>query len=323
MRISSSVVLLACFAASTVAVAVADGRTLRGRRRLKKKTSQSSDVGQAGRNVNNLKKVKQKKGKKGPKVTKDTGKAMAAVSSAFSHFTTQLKEYEGMNVLGKERPLQTMPETTPELSKEEGPDTPATWTPPSSVKQEEEDPGGAPGNVMPPPPNDIDFPDIGIPDNETEGGGGVPDKEIEGGEAGKPETESETMPETETGGGADITTPQVEKNPEEASPPQLETTPPAKTSTAGTGGASTGNSLVTRPVVVPVGNCNLNVASLVAKEDPKTTTKKCLSSCECAQSCCIPWVFGPFCAEPHSSREGRAAFGGGYVRCMPQVEPSQ
>ena len=339
MKISSSVVLLVCFAASTVAVDVASDRpghatttTLRGQRRLKKntRTSGSSDQAGAGRNVNNSKNGQKKKGKKkGEKKGSEVKKEIQAVSEVFSGFASQMKENEGKNVLGT-GPLKT----TPGLSKEEGSGTPSTWTPPSSIKQKEEE---RPDDGMPPPQNDIDAPDDGMPDNETDGGG-MSDKEMGGGEAGKQETEPETetgagmetekesetasMQETETesettSGGVINTTPQVEEKPEEASPPELETSPPASTG----GASSAGNSLVARPVA-PVGDCNLNVESLQAKEDPATTTKRCTSSCECAESCCIYWTFGSFCAQPHSSREGRAAFGGGYVRCMP-LDPSQ
>ena len=187
MRISSSVVLLACFAASTVAVDVTSDRpdhatttiTLRGQRRLKKKTrtSESSDQAGAGRNVD-----KDGQKKKGKKKGSEVKKEIQAVSEIFSEFASQMKENEGKNVLGA-GPFKP----TPELSKEEGSE---------EKDEEEEEVEERPDNGMPPPQNDIGAPDDGMLDNETEGGG-MSDKEMGGGEAGKPETEPEAGTETE------------------------------------------------------------------------------------------------------------------------------
>ena len=133
------------------------------------------------------------------------------------------------------------------------------------------------------------------PEVETEA-----ETEKEAGTASMQETETETGSET-TSGGVLNTTPQVEEKPEEASPPELATSPPASTGRASSAGAS----LVARPVA-PVGNCNLNIESLVAsaKEDPSTTTKRCTSSCECAESCCIYWTFGSVCAQLIRAEKG-------------------
>lgn len=321
MKFSSSVLLI-CFAASTVAVAAADERAgrvvtaLRGDRRLRRtSTSQSSDVGQAGRNTGGKKKKKGKK-KKGPKSAE---KAMKQASAAFSQFTSTFKEFESKK---EGQAMQGTPTTwTP-------PKNPTTWTPPASVKQE----GGGTdsSNGVKNTPNTVELPESKETDN------GMPEKQIEGmPELSKPETETapETLPETvqEKQSGVGATTPLSEEKPPEGSvpaetgQPELEVSPPAQTTstTTGAGGTSSGNTVVSRPVA-PVGaNCNLNIASLAAKEDPSTTTKKCRASCECADSCCIQWTFGMFCAEPHPTREGRASFGGGYMKCKPLSEPSQ
>ena len=360
MKFSSSIALLVF--TSAVAIATADekadhlvsmttlrgGRshTLRKGRHLKKnkddtETSQSSDdPPQEGRDIGAGGK-KEKKAKKGKKNAKqDFQQTLQTVSGAYSQIMKELGE--GKTVLGQ-GPLGLQPG---EVSKEEGSGTfkPETWTPPSSVQQGEEakddqdedsndalseTPGNMPADGM---PEKEDMPDVSTPEKEV--GSGMPEKDMGGApEVSKPEMETEKMPEKDDSDnsiGTVVTTPGV---PAEISPPPevpaVEVGTPANTTptpptppTTGTAGTSSGNAPAQRPVAVGA-NCDLNVASLVEKEDPGTTTKRCKASCECDESCCVPWTFGSFCAAPHPTREGRASFGGGYVRCMPLAEPSQ
>lgn len=326
--------------------------TLRKGRHLKKKenteTSQSSDDPQEGRNINAGGMKKKKKAKSKGKAKQDIKKTITQATGAFSQISSQLKEFESKNVLGQ-GPLDLGE------AKQEGafvPETLTTWTPPSSIIQEEEAKEDMPNDAetsgnMPEEgmPEKEDMPDVSMP--EKEAGSGMPEKDMEGApEVSKPEMETETMPEKDESDnsiGSVATTPVVEEKPEvgvpaetsppepvaEISPPETTTTTPATpttptttATTTGTTGTSSGNALAQRPVAVGA-NCDLNVPSLEAKENPATTTKRCKASCECDEGCCIAWTFGSFCAAPHPSREGRAAFGGGYVKCMPLVEPSQ
>ena len=319
--------------------------TLRKGRHLKKKrnteTSQSSDDPQEGRNINaggGAKKKKKAKSKGNAK--QDIKKSITQTTGMFSQISSQLKEFESKNVLGQ-GPLDLGE------AKQEGafvPETPTTWTPPSSINQEEakedmpndaETPGNMPEEGM---LEKEDIPNASMPEKEADSG--MPEKDMEGApEVSKPEMEMETMPNN--GIVTVVTTPVVEEKPDEGVPaetsppePVIEVSPPEKTTTApatptapttvttGTTGTSSGNALAQRPVAVGA-NCDLEVPSLEAKENPATTTKRCKASCECDEGCCIAWTFGSFCAAPHPSREGRAAFGGGYVKCMPLVEPSQ
>ena len=364
MKLSSSFTILAF--TSVMAIATADeigghasmttlrgGRhTLRGGRHLKKKksteTSQSSDDPQEGRNINAGGAKKKKKAKSKGKAKQDIKKTITQVSGAFSQISSQLKEFESKNVLGQ-GPLSLQPGE----GKEEGtfvPETPTTWTPPSSIAQEEakedmpndaETPGSMPDASMPEKedmpdasmPEKEDMPDASMP--EKEGDNGMPEKDIGGApEVSKPEMEMETMPEKDDSDnsiGTVVTTPVVEEKPDEGVPPEtsppevpeVQVEPPANTTpTTGTTGTSSGNASAQRPIVVGA-NCDLNIASLVAKENPATTTKRCKASCECAESCCISYTFGAFCAAPHPSKEGVAALGGGFRKCMHPVEPSQ
>ena len=316
--------------------------TLRKGRHLKAKkkrtdTSQSSDL-QEGRNINIGGGAKKKKAKSKGKAKQDIQKTITQTTGAFSQISSQLKEFESKNVLGQ-GPLDLGE------AKQEGafvPETPTTWTPPSSINQEE---ASMPNDAEEGMPEKEDMPDVSMPEKEADSG--MPEKEMEGApEVSKPEMEMETMPEKDESDnsiGTVVTTPVVEEKPDEGvaaetsppepvvevSPPEKTTTTPATpttptttTTTTGTTGTSSGNALAQRPVAVGA-NCDLNVPSLEAKENPATTTKRCKASCECDEGCCIAWTFGSFCAAPHPSREGRAAFGGGYVKCMPLVEPSQ